>query len=381
MELELQKQLRAGKTPAEICDPLGIDFKELDGKILFSYDMISSYKFKENPIVMECRGLILYKDTWDVASMAFSRFFNYGETGADKLPDDLSGCLVLEKRDGTMISLRFDKITGEWEVSTRNMIYAEGPVNNCDNITFEELFWEGAAKTKLPMLADSGALGKECTYVFELTGPKNRIVTPYKETTITLLTIRNNNSLLECERDICRVMADMMECDLVKAIELTNWKELLAMESCSSVFEGYVVVKEDQPSHLRVKVKNPSYLAISKMASSISERGFLELIKEGKHDDYLTYFPEYKEHIEKLLMGLDKIINVTRQDWNDMPKLDTDADYKKNRGIFARAAYQKTFPHILFDLYDNKVCMYSMPAYLIGLKTDSLLDMIHKVNK
>jgi hypothetical protein len=381
--LKIQEALRSGKTPEEICAPLGINFKELGGKFIFSYDMIDSYKFKGDPIVRECRGLILYKDNYDIASYGFSRFFNLGEGGADKLPEDLSGCLVLEKLDGTMVNMWFDRIANSWHFSTRNMIYAEGPVNNCSSKSFAELFMDGVDNgTKLEYLIENKLLNPRCTYVFELTSPENRIVTPYKETKITLLTIRSNENLCEVTRHELQTMADVFKCDLVKTFPVSEWTEIEDMSSKDPTFEGYVIVKEqNNGSHLRVKCKNPAYLALSKMVSSVSEKGFLEVIKLGKVDDTLAYFPEYTAHIQKLLDGLQKVEDTIRADWREMPADNQTWEVKINRKAFAIEAYKKSFPNTLFALYDNKTCLYSLKEYLMGLRDDSLLEMIHKVSK
>lgn len=380
--LKLQEALRSGKTPEEICVPLGINFKELEGKVIFSYDMIDSYKFKGDPIVKECRGLILYKDNWDIASYGFSRFFNMGEGGSDKLPEDLKGCMVLEKLDGTMINLWFDRTSGNWACSTRNMIYAEGPVNNCSTKTFAQLFWDGMENgTKLIDLLRKDLVNKKNTYVFELMSPENRIVTPYRDTSIALLTIRNKETLDEDVREDVVITARIFECKIVVGVPMTSWAEVLDMAPLDPTFEGYVVVQEQKSgSHLRVKCKNPAYLALSKMVSSISERGFLEVVKLGKVDDTLAYFPEHTGHIMKIVDGLKKVEEMVRADWAEMPPLNLSLESKKNRKEFAIAAYKKKFPNILFALLDNKTCLYNLKDYLIGLKDNTLLEMIHAVS-
>jgi hypothetical protein len=379
--LEIQTLLRSGKTPEEVCTPRGINFKELDGKVLFSYDMIDSYKFKEDPVVKESRGLILYKSDWSIACYPFRRFMNMGETGADVFPEDLSGCQVLEKIDGSMLSLWHDKTSNNWVVSTRGMIYAEGQVNSCSTKTFSQLFWEGASNgTGLRLMLEKDLLNKHCTYVFELTSPENRIVTPYKETKITLLTIRNNQTFFECGREELITMSRAIGCDLVKIVPLIDWESLLKMD-VSPTYEGYVVLMETLgTSHRRVKVKNPAYLAIHRLASAISEKGFLELIKLGKHDDFLAIYPEYKEHVQKLLDGLSKIEYTIKTDWLEMPKYSLSKDYKANRKEFAAKAHTTLFPNVLFLIYDDETKLKDLKGFILGAKTEVLLDMIHKVN-
>lgn len=49
-----------------------------DGRVIFNYSQIDSPK--QNPIVMECRGLVLdMNNNWELVARSFPRFFNYGE--------------------------------------------------------------------------------------------------------------------------------------------------------------------------------------------------------------------------------------------------------------------------------------------------------------
>lgn len=53
-----------------------------DGRVILNYSQIDSPK--QNPIVMECRGLILDKNNnWELVARSFPRFFNRGEIDTD----------------------------------------------------------------------------------------------------------------------------------------------------------------------------------------------------------------------------------------------------------------------------------------------------------
>jgi len=372
--LNIQKELRSGKTISEICDPMGIAHKEQDGKVILTYDMIESFKFRDHPIVKECRGLILYTDNWDIACYPFERFFNMGEGYADKLPEDLEGCLVLEKLDGSLLSLWWDRVKSTWSVSTRKMMYAEGNVNDLTDKTFAQLFTEAMQKTNIENLIRLQLLDRGVTYCFELTSPLNRIVTRYESLNITLLTARDHQTLHEFPRIALSELSKYLEVSLVKAIPMSNWEEILKMD-VDPMFEGYVIIKEQLGgSHLRVKVKNPSYLAISKITSSHSKRAFMELIQGNKQDDFLGYFPEYTDTITGLVAGLIKVDETVRKDWNELMGIE-------NQKEFALEAVKRKFPSILFHLKKNFVCLYGLRDYMVGLKTDSLLEMVEKMSK
>lgn len=370
MVLHIQAALRSGQTPYDICQPRGIDFKEADGKVLFNYDMIASYHCKSDPIVKECRGLILYSDNWDVASYGFERFFNYGEDGADSLPEDLSKCRVLPKLDGTMISLWCDRTDGGWKVSTRGMIYAEGKVGTLSDKTFAQLFWETFLydpDTCLP------TFNKYRTYIFELTSPFNRIVTHYPENKVTLLTVRSNQTLDEMPYIECFSIAGQHGLDIVRPVNVTNWQELLKMQGLDTLDEGFVVVAESKEgSHRRVKVKNPAYLSVAKIITACTEKNFLELLQTGKGDDFLAYFSEYRGNFDKLLLGLRKLEHLVKEDYLDIQHL-------TDRKSFAKCALEKNFPSLMFQMRDGKIT--NLATDLLLMRTTQLLELIHTAER
>lgn len=102
MELNTQKYLRAGKSPQDLESALGIAVKrhpKYPNLVQFKYDQIESPK--DDPIVQECRGLILDEaNNWDVVAYPFKRFFNYGEPQCAEI--DWSKAQVMEKCDGCL---------------------------------------------------------------------------------------------------------------------------------------------------------------------------------------------------------------------------------------------------------------------------------------
>lgn len=366
--LHVQSYLRNSGILRRKVDELGLTCKVQDGKVLLNYSMIDSPKL--DPIVKECRGLILYEDNWDVASMAFERFFNYGEGGAEDLGENLSHCLVLPKLDGTMVSLWYDRISNQWRVATRGMMYAEGSVGQLSTKSFAELFWEGARKAGFNI--KSMAFQPNCTYVFELTSLENRIVTPYSETSITLLTIRNNETLKEYSWEQTRrlqLLYPMLK--VIDPVKISDWSQLRKMEGLAATDEGFVVVKESDGSHRRVKVKNPSYLAIAKLfGKGTTEKVLVELFKSGDWPEFLAYYPEYEKNIKHLQNVFQKLCNVIRRDYVDLESF-------QDRKSFAMEALKKSFPSVLFAMRDGKIT--TLEKDLLLMPVDKLLDMIHRV--
>jgi tRNA splicing ligase len=98
--LDVQKYLRQ-KSLSDLKQDLGIEHSIFSNLVVLNYSQIDSPK--NHPIVMECRGLILEQDTWNVVCYPFRRFFNAGEIENDSF--DYRNAFALEKVDGTLISL------------------------------------------------------------------------------------------------------------------------------------------------------------------------------------------------------------------------------------------------------------------------------------
>ena len=86
--------------------------------IMFKYNQIES-DFS-NPLVRECRGIILKEGTFEVVCHAFDKFGNYGESYAPEI--DWETAVVQEKCDGSLIKIWYDD--DDWHISTNGTIDA-----------------------------------------------------------------------------------------------------------------------------------------------------------------------------------------------------------------------------------------------------------------
>lgn len=100
-ELAVQKFLRGGGTLEELRKPpYSLIVKEESSLVLLKYTQGVSDGF--NPIVNECRGIVLDRDNnWFAVCHPFHRFYNAGQPEAAKLGDLLK---VYEKKDGCFCS-------------------------------------------------------------------------------------------------------------------------------------------------------------------------------------------------------------------------------------------------------------------------------------
>lgn len=161
------------------------EWEDKDGQVLYvlNYDQIESPK--NHPITNECRSLVVtYQDgEWIVVSRSFDRFFNYGETHEEH---DIVKMIAYEKVDGSIVSLFYWK--GDWLYRTRSMIMPISSVNGWET-TWKELIEDCLNYPKC-----CAGLDQEYTYILEVVGRENRVVTVYEKHEAYLLSVRNNKT-------------------------------------------------------------------------------------------------------------------------------------------------------------------------------------------
>lgn len=279
-----------------------IKVKDYADRVVLNYDQIESPRF--NPIVDECRALILEKGTWKVLARGYDRFYNIGEDpNTYNFPFDSRFVRFDEKIDGSLILVYWDYVYNGWQCSTRSCAYAEGA--NSFGTSFADVFSKAILNTNV--LKYLNTLGDKCfTYIFELVSPETRVVTPYSEHKVYLTGIRYNTIGLECSEQYLDDVAKDMEVQRPNKYKFTSiqdaidkCKELPAME------EGFVLVHEGNDKYWRLKCKNPKYLAIANMRSNgqISPKRILTLIMANDHSEYLSYFEcdkPYFDFVEKI---------------------------------------------------------------------------------
>ena len=387
---------------------LTISRDELFGRklLMLKYSQIDSdFNLR---IVRECRGLILDEDTLEVVCHPFDKFGNYGESYCPEI--DWKSCYVTEKIDGSLIKvvkLSDDDIL----VSTNGTIDAfKAPLAEqigCTAKSFGELFVEGIVAAfydlidwdgfGLPLLSDT--IEKEClnffkanlekgkTYMFEITSPFNKVVVSWHETKLHFLGCRDNITQKET------FFKDVNQADYFHTPEVFNLRSVdecvaaAAKLDCNA--EGYVVVDKD---FNRVKIKSPTYVSLHHMRNNgclSYERG-LEIVRGNELGEVLTYFPEFKEHLDAIKQKYDAMLDdlnslegklnawLVMNGYDKQPWLVESGG--KNRKALAMWAFKNTkLTGVVFALADKKVasakdwlekCPNKNLVKLLGLKLD-----------
>lgn len=364
--------------------PYNLIIKQKYPFILLKYNQIESDM--SNEIVQECRGLILKQinialarnpliPQYKVASMRFVKFFNYGQKEAARLSFP---CEVSEKIDGSLIGVWYDNEYG-WQVSTSGNIDAEdSPVIFGEYKSYRDIFdkaWDNKFFDEM---------NKNCTYIFELVSPYTRIIVPYKEISLYLLSIRNNITLEEEARDEIPFIAKKLFGDKIKTPQSFKCNSIEEVKSFvnnltieSENFEGFVLCDNN---FNRIKLKSPAYMELFfiKGEGIFSEKKIIKLILEGQDDDVLGYFPEYKEDFDKIRRGLSLLIAHFKDLLNKGEK------YKSlNKKDFAIWAKEFQYNNLLFKAYganywekdeENKAAF--LKQYVENITISKLVDFV-----
>jgi RNA ligase len=337
--LQVREYLQSGKSLANLTDELGIKivFHPSLPLVALNYDQIESPK--THPIVRECRGLVLHRETFDLVARSFPRFFNWGEV-ADEMPlFDFQNFVVDSKEDGSLCMLYH--FNGEWHGNTRGSFGME-------NMPFQEFSWRDGFLRAMGVSSWQELdtiLDRDLTYICEFVSPWNEVVRRYPQPQMYLLAVfRGVQELNWTELDTLTVPFIQPERLAYHSIDAIV-KYLETRADSDKTFEG-VVIRDI--NNRRWKVKTPTYLALHRMrgkGDNLSDpNNLIPFVLASEGDELLAYFPEVaatftamKEKVEDAYATLETV-------WHESKDIENQKD-------FAMAIVKRTpFNGILFDL-------------------------------
>lgn len=227
-----------------------------------------------NEINRQARGLIMRTDGTIVAR-PFAKFFNLGEVSETKL-DNLprhESAEAFEKLDGSCGIGYLDN--GLWRLATPGSLSSDQAIAG----TFMLYNAPGYNLAALPL---------DCTPVFEIVYPDNRIVCDYSKDPrgsqfLALLAIVEHGGK---EWHQARVDRIAQECGFPRPRRC--WFDLRGEIPFADNEEGYVVLFD---SGLRVKIKSPGYLRIHRLLNYLSPKGVIDLITGREYGATLRELP------------------------------------------------------------------------------------------
>ncbi len=323
----------------------GIRIKKEEPLAIFSYNVECDFS---NPIVQEARGIIIDYEKIEVVCWPFRKFGNYTESYADKI--DWSSAVVLEKVDGSIIKLWYNKPKEKWQFSTNGMIDADNAtIDSLSVVRYGEIIRQAVNYNDIPF----DTLNKDYTYIFELVSPQTRVVIKYDEIALYHLGTRSNLTGEEFNVDIGikKPKAYKIGCleDCIRASTELN-KDIVNDDDIEN--EGFVVVDKD---YHRVKVKSPDYIMMHRLKHNdgISKKDCIATILHIQKD------------VEKICRSNPSLVHIfkyydfrlaeLRHQANQMAFLSRSlySEYSNDRGAVARIISKHKLAYVGFKALET----------------------------
>ena len=348
--------------------------------IMFKYNQIESDFHIQ--LVCECRGIILDEDTFEVVCFPFMKFGNYSESYCPEI--DWKSCWVGEKLDGSLIKIV--RLGDDLLISTNGTIDAfKAPLAEqigCEAKTFGELALQGLSYTGLSKDQLKDLLDDGKTYLFELTSPFNKVVVSWHETRLNFLGIRDNKTFQETY---------FLDHELKNKFNTPKVFPLRSVDECVAAAkeldcnaEGYVVCDKN---FNRVKIKSPTYVSLHHMKNNgiLSYSRGVEIVRGNELEEVLTYFPEFKPHLEEIKSRYDKKVAdvkaakvkldefIAQNGWDKQPWwIQSGGQKRKDIAIWITKNFP--IPGLAFGLVDGKI--ESVEKYFADYPADKIAQML-----
>lgn len=249
---------------------------------------------KTNPVVKECNGIILHKDTFEIISYGMRTII---DTTLKNITDDVktksSNFVAEEAEDGSV--LKIFHYNEEWVVSTNRRIDASRvrwasdksfSVMLCDALPVKDI-------VSMYKLFDE-TLDVGHTYSFILLHPENRLVIKHEKAAVVAVGCRNNETLLEDTEKMSKIS---WACRPQK-LEISDALERLETDDVFNK-RGVIFTEKKENGYERFKVdynwfskacvlrKNLPTLELSYLACSADEKRMMK--KLFGYDELFRY--------------------------------------------------------------------------------------------
>lgn len=302
---------------------------------IFKYTQDCHIQGLWNETNRQARGII-FRDDGTLVARAFPKFFNLGErseSSIENLPWN-EEVEIYEKVDG---SCGIGYISGEsaqwqWSLATPGSMESDQAKMGT---------WILNSNYNLV------ALPQDCTPVFEIIYPENRIVVDYKgETFLSLLAIFERSGEEWHPRRVDQIAE---KCGFRRPrrynVDLRTDIPFAPNE------EGYVA---RFASGIRVKVKSPAYLRVHRLLNHMSPKGVIELIRGHEYRVTLEQLPQYLAvDFDDIRAHVQTIHDKLRIEAEDIVAQVPQGD-RKTQALWIIANTPNALTGVVFGLLDKK---------------------------
>lgn len=266
------------------------------------------------------------------------KFFNLNQVEETQLHvvKDLPFNSVYRKEDGSVISF-FDLPNGR--------ILAKSKMES-DNVQAKMAYGVYVNDANIERLVKY-CLTNDITPIFELVSPKNRIVLKYVTTELILLRLRDNISgaYIDASELPNGMMTGIKMPEDFSAV-YTNWTDLVEhVLTTDEEIEGYVVDCGDL-----MKIKTLWYCERHRLVTGDAWREdfIIKKVLEGTIDDVLAQLDEGDVELREHIENIETVTVNYLKDTVAAVRAFVDAEYKGDKGLFARTYGNKSNLHPYF---------------------------------
>ena len=205
--------------------------------------------------------------------------------------------------DGAIIRVWWYK--NQWSVSTIKCIDARD-ANWSNNKSFYDLFDEAAKVCGL----DYTRLGKNCCYTFVLRHPVNHMIIEYENPSIVHLCTVDllTEEYIYIENDVGIPQVQKMSFDNFKTFQEALNIPIEPQVLTSDHNLGYILTHKRTKN--KYKFETPSYSRARELKGNVPNIKYriIDLIKNDEIDEFLQYFPQYKDDVGFVQKRLDGLV-------------------------------------------------------------------------
>ena len=294
---------------------------------IFNYRLASWTDFQE-PSALNCRG-VMYNVTNaedpKLVSLAPEKFFNYEEGGVDHAKYRFGDKMV--KMDGSLISTYIHE--NEIYLKTKGSLFSEQALAAMKLLEKDEKF-----KIELKDLVSQGY-----TINLEYTSPDNRIVVPYQEENLTVLSMRSHEdgkTLFASKlkqflqnNGYENILKNIVEYETIQAYNINHFSFVESIRN-EQEGEGYVteIIVDEDYSYL-TKIKNIKYITLHQAKESVnSPMKLFEAVIEESTDDLRSLF----SNDPYVLSKIEEMEHYVRPIYNHLIK-EVESFYHQNKSL------------------------------------------------
>jgi len=284
---------------------------------------------------MSCRGMVIDANG-KILARPFQKFRNYQEHDPKEI-DLTRPYLIYEKMDGSLIIVFYYELRMEWIVASRGSFISEQSI-------------EGKKMLGLKY----NKLNPNCTYLFEILYPENRIVVDYGDRReLVLLTVIVTSTAEELPYDtVVRLYSNIFT--IVKVFDFKNIKSMKDLQALEEVEnkEGYVF----RDGNFRFKWKFSEYVRLHGILTNVSNLTVWEHMRDNyEFDELLDRVPdEFYDWLNRTAGKLQSEFNeIERQTLLEFVRI-YHVNQITDRALFAEQAKLSKYRSILFKLFDRR---------------------------